>query len=193
MSEEIDDSGGGSKKESFLQIPSNQVLFYDDVTNDSIFNLNRNIDSVSKTMQLLKINYNLQAVPPVDILINSAGGEIFSAFSTVDRIISSKVPIHTYVEGVAASAATLLSVVGHRRFIRKNSFMLIHQLSSEIWGNFEQIRDETKNLEMVMKYIKKIYLDHTKISEKELTEMLKHDRYMDADECLSYGLVDEII
>ena len=118
------------KKDVSSQIPSNQVYFYEDVTRTSIFNLNRNLDTVSKTLQLLKINYNLPYIPPLELLVNSEGGEVFSAFGIVDRIKSNTVPIHTYVEGIAASAATLISVVGHKRFIRKNSFMLIHQVRS---------------------------------------------------------------
>ena len=181
------------KKDVSSQIPSNQVYFYDDVSRISIFNLNRNLDTVSKTLQLLKINYNLPYIPPLELLVNSEGGEVFSAFSAVDRIKSSTVPIHTYVEGIAASAATLISVVGHKRYIRKNSFMLIHQVRGGLWGSFSEFKDEMQNLELIMKYIRGIYLTHTKIPESDLAEILDHDTYLDANECIKYGLVDEIV
>lgn len=193
MSEDDGESDNIGKKDVSLQVPSNQVFFYDDITRGSIFNLIRNLDTVSKNLQLIKIHYNLPKVPALELLINSEGGEVFSAFSAIDRIKASTVPVHTYVEGIAASAATLLSVVGHKRYIRKNSFMLIHQVSSGIWGNFQQIQDGAKNLDLLMKYIKNIYLTHTKIPENDLNEILKHDSYMDAEECLKYGLVDAIV
>jgi ATP-dependent protease ClpP protease subunit len=44
-----------------------------------------------------------------------------------------------------------------------------------------------------MKCIKKIYLEHTKLKEPELDDILKHDIYLDAEEALKYGIVDEII
>lgn len=188
-----DDTSKTESKESSAQLSSNQIYFYDDVTRTSIYNLNRNLEIVSKNLLYVSINYNLIEVPPVELFISSEGGEIFSAFSAVDRIKSNKVPVHSYVEGIAASAATLLSVVANKRYIRRNSFMLIHQVSSSVWGNFQQIKEETNNLELLMKYIKNIYMTHTKFNESDLDKLLKQDLYLDAQECLKFGLVDEII
>lgn len=184
---------GKESKDSSLNLNSNQVYFYDDVTKQSIFNLNRNLDIVAKNLLMVKLSYNLIESPAIELYISSEGGEVFSAFSAVDRIKNSKVPVHSYVEGIAASAATLLSVVAQQRYIRKNSFMLIHQLSSSVWGNFAQIQEETKNLELLMKYIKNLYMTHTKIDESELDKLLKQDLYLDAEMCLKFGLVDYII
>jgi ATP-dependent protease ClpP protease subunit len=111
----------------------------------------------------------------------------------MDTIIQSKVPINTVVDGCAASAATLMSVVGHRRYITKHSYILIHQLSSIFWGNYEQLKDDMENSDKFMKMIKSIYKEHTKIPMKKLDEILKHDLWFTAEEALQYGLVDEII
>jgi ATP-dependent protease ClpP protease subunit len=129
----------------------------------------------------------------INLYINSCGGEIFGALSTIDRIKSNKIKIHSYVEGIAASAATLLSVVAHKRYIRKNSMMLIHQLSSENWGTYREIKDEVKNLDALMDTIKNIYLNHTKMTETYLNDILNHDIYLKSHECLELGLVDFII
>jgi len=85
-------------------------------------------------------------------------------FTTVDRISTCKVPIHTYVEGIAASAATLISVCGKHRFIGKTGVMLVHQLRSWCGGTHENFKDEAKNLEMLSDKIQKIYLEHTKFT-----------------------------
>lgn len=188
-----DESTKAESKECSPQITTNQLYFYDDVTRTSIYNLNRNLESLSKSLLFLTINYNLAQVPPIDLFISSEGGEVLSSFSAVDRIKNSKVPIHSYVEGGVASAATLLSVVAQKRYIRQNGFMLIHQVSSGVWGNFQQIRDEMNNLELIMKYIKSIYIQHTKFTTEELDNILKKDIYLDAQQCLAKGLVDEII
>ncbi len=71
--------------------------------------------------------------------------------------------------------------------------MMIHQLSGGIWGNYEIIKEEYENMELLMTCIKKIYLEHTKIPESDLIEILKHDTYLNAEECVKYGLVDEIV
>jgi ATP-dependent protease ClpP protease subunit len=193
MSDEETDVEQQKLSKDFVSISSNQVFFYDDVSRQTIYSLNRQLDSTAKAIQLLNIHYNLPVSPAIDLFINSEGGEVFSAFSAVDRIKSSPVPVHTYVEGFCASAATLLSVCAHKRYIRKNGFMLIHQVRSGLWGSFAEFQDEIQNLELIMRYIKQIYLEHTNIPESDLVEILKHDTYLNAEECIKYGLVDEIV
>ena len=130
---------------------SNQIYFYSDVARESVYVLNRQLIEVEKHLKYVQFTYNLIKPPDIELYISSEGGDVFSSFSTVDRIKSSTIPVNTYVEGIAASAATLLSVVGHRRYIRRNSFMLIHQLSSGMWGSFAQFKDEMQNLELIMR------------------------------------------
>ena len=111
----------------------------------------------------------------------------------MDTILRAKVPVHTYVDGFCASAATFLSVVGSRRFMSRNSYMLIHQLSTQFWGKYSEFEDEKKNLDLMMITIKNIYKKYTKVPLKELNTILKHDLLWDAEMCLEYGLIDEII
>jgi ATP-dependent protease ClpP protease subunit len=71
--------------------------------------------------------------------------------------------------------------------------MLIHQLSSGFWGNYQQFKDEIQNLDLIMKIIKNIYYAHTNFKEKELEEMLKHDLCLETSECLKWNLVDSVV
>lgn len=171
----------------------NKIYFYTDVTKDSILNLNRQIDELSKQMKLLQYMYKLPEPLPIELCISSDGGEVFPALSVVDKISQNEVPIHTYCEGVVASAATLISVVGKKRYMTKNSCMLIHQITSGLWGSYFEFKDEVQNLELTMEIIKRVYLQNTKYDEKTLEELLKHDLYLDAEECLKAGLIDAII
>ena len=125
--------------------------------------------------------------------INSYGGGIFDGLSVMDQIKKTRSPVITVVDGIAASAATFLSIVGSKRLIKKNSFMLIHELSSGMWGKYSEFVDEQTNLDKLMEIIKKIYLENTKISKNKIDEILKHDLYFDAKESLKLGLVDSIL
>ena len=100
--------------------------------------------------------------------------------------------MHTIIEGASASAATLMSVVGAKRYIRPHASMLIHQLSSWFGGKLAEIEDDYKNVTQMHETIKEIYKKHTKIRDAELEDMLKHDLWWKADKCLDEGLVDEI-
>lgn len=170
----------------------NRIYFYQDVTRDSMLALNKQIDEATKQAKIIQLSYNLAEPPPVEIHICSDGGEVYGAMASVDKIINNPVPIHTYCEGIVASAATLISVVGAKRFISKNSCMLIHQVTSGLWGNYMEFQDEIKNLDLIMKLIRNVYLKHTNYKPDELDAILKHDLCLSAEECLKMGLVDKI-
>ncbi len=111
----------------------------------------------------------------------------------MDRIQSSKVPVHSYAEGLVASASTLISVSCHKRYIRKNTILLIHQVRSWFEGTYEDFNDEKQNMDLIMKVVKDIYLKHTKFTEDELNTLLKRDIYLNAEDAIKYGLADEIV
>lgn len=171
----------------------NKIYYYTDVSRESILSLNRQIDELTKHMKMIQFTYNLPEPPPIEVHICSDGGDIFAAMASVDKIIDNPVPVDTYCEGLVASAATLLSAAGRKRYITKSSCMLVHQVSSGLWGNYMEFQDEIKNLELIMSMIKSVYLKKTKFDNKELENLLSHDLYLNAEKCIEYGLVDKII
>jgi ATP-dependent protease ClpP protease subunit len=106
---------------------------------------------------------------------------------------NNKININTIVEGQACSAATMLSMIGKTRQITQNSYMLIHNISSGFWGKMHEFEDEMKNLTLLTKDIRKLYNKYTNIKSKQLDQLLKKDLLLNANTCVSYGLVDEII
>ena len=194
LSADIDEQDGGSERSKHLTtINSNEIYFYTDVNNESCVLLNKSITDLGKQLQIAKITFGLEETPHIKLYINSDGGEVFGALSSVDRISKSEVPIHSYVEGMVASAATLISVSCHKRYIRKNSIILIHQLRSWFGGTHENFKDEVHNLDVLSNIIKQIYLKNTKFSEQELTKLLKRDIYLSAEDAIKYGLADKIV
>ena len=117
---------------------------------------------------------------------------IFAAFAAIDFITQSKIPVHTIVEGATASAATLMSIVGVKRYIRPHASMLIHQLRGWFGGKMTEIDDEYKNLEQMHRAIKGIYAKYTAIAEERVGDLLKHDLWWAAEKCLREKLADEI-
>lgn len=172
---------------------SNKIYFYSDVSKESVLNLFRQIDELTKQIKACQFSYNLPQSPVIELHIHSDGGDIFAGLSAIDKIADNPVPIDTYCEGVVASSATFMSLAGNKRYITKNSFMLIHQLSSGMWGNYAEFKDEVKNLDLLMTLIKNVYVKRTNIAETELADLLNHDLILDATNCLSYGLVDKIL
>ena len=178
-------------KDTKIERDNNHIYFHSEVDRESIFELIMLIKEAEEESVLTSFKLNIDEVP-IYLHINSFGGSIFAAFSAIDVIKACRVPIYTIIEGSTASAGTLISVVGKKRFIRPNAYMLIHQLSSSCWGKMSEIEDEFKNLQDLMEKIKEIYKEYTNIPKKELNELLKHDLWLDSNKCLKYGLVEEI-
>ena len=163
----------------------NKLYFYSEVTRSRNLDLNKALTELGNYYQSFPADLYLH--------INSYGGSVFAGLSSVDYILNCKSPVITVIDGCAASAATLMSVVGKKRYMHKHAYMLIHQLSSGMWGKYEDLKDDMENCDNFMKTIKAIYEEHTNIPKKELDKILKHDLWWDAETCLKYGLVDEII
>ena len=179
-------------EEKHIAVHENKIYYYSGVHRDGAVELNKKIGELQ--VRSLTMANNLDVEPyPIHLYINSGGGSITAGISSMDTILRSKVPIHTYVDGFCASAATFLSVVGSYRFMSRNSYMLIHQLSTNFWGKYSEFEDEKQNLDLMMKTIKRVYKEYTKVPMGKLDEILKHDLLWDAETCKSLGLIDEII
>ena len=182
------------EEESSNQVSTldNRIYFYSGVTTSNVLTFNKEIRNLN--VKILSSATALSSDPAnLYVHINSYGGSVFAGLAAMDYIRTSTVPVHSVIDGCAASAATLMSVVAKERYMHEHSFMLIHQLSSGMWGKYEELKDDMKNCDVLMKTIKKIYMERAKIPKSKLSQILKHDLWFDAKTCLNYGLVDEII
>ena len=174
-----------------VSVRDNHIYFYGNVTTKNAVKLNTAIRDITKKLINVQTDYGVENLK-IYLHINSFGGSVFAGLSVIDTILSNYIPIVSIIEGSAASAATLISVVCSERTIKPNSFMLIHQLSSGFWGKMEEIKDEFINLKKLMKKLKGIYKEHTSIKKDDLKDLLKRDLWLDSQESLKYGLVDRV-
>jgi len=186
---------GGDDTEVFSE--NNHIYFKTDVSRDSI---NRLCTLIRRKLQEYKNHeshnnlYNNVSPKPIYLHITSYGGSLYDAFIAYDYIKSSTVPIYTIVEGYAASAATIMSIAGIKRYITPTSVMLIHQLTTGMYGKYEELDEEIQNSKQDMNRIYDLYHRdcHGKMTKKEIIDELKHDRWWNANKCIQKGLCDEI-
>lgn len=171
----------------------NHIYFYQDVSPKSVMELGIAIKTLEQQIINLATNLGLSQVPPIHLHINSGGGCAFSGLAAASHILESQIPVFTYVEGSAASAATIMSCVGAKRHITEHSFMLIHQISTGVWGTYENLKDEKESMDALMEMLNSIYLKHTSMKKKQLKQLLKRDLWINPQMCLDFGLVDEVI
>tara|TARA_B100001094_G_scaffold327110_1_gene384575 strand:- start:683 stop:1303 length:621 start_codon:yes stop_codon:yes gene_type:complete len=165
----------------------NSIFFYADVSVSTIMKLNVAIRHLQN--EILKKNSRHEET--ITLYIHSNGGDVFAGLSGMDHIKTCKVPINTVVDGMAASAATFLVLGGVNKYMMPHSYMLIHQIKTGMWfGKYEELKDEVSNCDQIMKQLKRLYSENTKLPMKNITELMKHDLCLEAKECIKHKIVD---
>lgn len=193
------------KNENLIKIDSdtmwrhnNHIWLCASIDNDSANRVTRLIreaeDVIDTKIFKLESEFAITEIDiPIVLHIRSYGGIVLDAFAIIDILANARYPVDSVIEGYAASAATLISCTTRNRYITKNAYMLIHQLWSVSWGKFNELQDDFDNCKEFMRRINNIYEQNTKLTKKELKEVLKHDLWFTAKKCVKKGLVDEII
>ena len=185
---------------SFLEpdFPENSIYFHgpiDDLTVQHLSHLLIDIDTKNYRKFYTDISIGVEpSIPePIHLHIQSYGGSVIPGISLAETILQLYTPVYTYIDGFAASAATIISIVGKKRYMTENSLMLIHQISSNQQGKYKELKDDMVNLNTLTDIIRKLYLNYTDIEPDILDELLGKDIWLNSTECIRYGLVDKII
>ena len=95
-----------------------------------------------------------EEISNIYLYIFSDGGEVYSAFTIIDYILQSKINIITINEGCVCSSGVLISLAGKERYMRKNAYMLIHEIRSGCLGKYSEMQEEMKNNDRIMSDLK---------------------------------------
>ena len=131
----------------------------------------------------------------ITVNISSGGGSIMDGLSIFSAITNSEATVNTHIAGVAASIAGIIALAGSHVSIVDFGTIMIHD--PLITSNGEKIEDLTPEQETALKAMRASLLvilkNRTNKSEKELSEMMKAETWLNAKEALEGGFVDEII
>ena len=129
------------------------------------------------------------------LYINSPGGSITSGLSIYDTMQFIKPDVSTICVGQAASMGAILLAGGaeSKRFSLPNSRMMIHQPISGFQGQASDIDIHAKEVLKMKSLVNSILSKHTGKNEKQIAKDTDRDNFMDAEEALKYGLIDQIL
>jgi len=171
-----------------VKVIGNEILFYADVDRENALEFVEKFKKLE--IELLKKKAELFGYEPlIRVHIMSEGGCIFAGMTMMNTLESSRVKIVTIAQGSCCSAATFMLLGGSERRMGKNAYVLIHQISTEMWGNFQELKHELKSTDKFMRMLKKMYLEKTQIPDKMLKKLMKKDIYLSPKDCLKYGIV----
>jgi len=131
-------------------------------------------------------------VSTIRLRVNSGGGDVFDATAIYNMLVKHDAHVIVEIEGVAASAATVISMAGDEIRISENAHFMIHSASGIAWGNAEELRQYLTLLDNADELIRLAYSKRTGISASELVSMMDHDNWMTAAQALDFGFVDAI-
>ena len=182
-------------EDEFVHVQGSDVYFHCEVCETTVLELNMKLKKLELELLHKYLDLGIDQRPEIRIFIRSDGGDLHAGLSAMDCIKSlrKRVRVLTIADGVCASAATFILMGGSKRYMTKNSYILIHQLNMDgSWGKFEDFKDQMENLEQFMNKFRAIYTRETEIPTDELERLLKRDVYMDSDRCMEWYIVDGI-
>ena len=130
----------------------------------------------------------------VTVRINSGGGDVFAAHAIHNQLAAYKGRVTVLIDGLAASAATIIAVAGDRIIMPSNALFMIHNPAiglSDYYGADELLK-AAEALNTIKDSIVAAYRKRCKASAEELAAMMDAETWMGAAECLEKGFVDEI-
>ena len=130
----------------------------------------------------------------VTVRINSSGGDVFAAHAIHNQLMAYKGKVTVVIDGLAASAATIIAIAGDRIIMPSNALFMIHNPAiglSDYYGA-EELAKAVDALNAIKDSIVAAYRKRCKVSADELAAMMDAETWMGAAECLEKGFVDEI-
>lgn len=143
---------------------------------------------VSELLYLDSLNHE-----EISLYINSPGGEVNSGFAILDTMQFIKSDVRTIVVGMAASMAAFLLACGDKRCALKNAEVMIHQPLGGIQGQATDIKIVADHIIKTREKLVRILAEKTKKSASVIEADIERDHYMNAEEALAYGMIDEIL
>jgi ATP-dependent Clp endopeptidase proteolytic subunit ClpP len=128
----------------------------------------------------------------IDLHINSPGGEVFDGIAIYNLLKNHPATVTTYIDGIAASIASVIALAGDRVVMAENALYMMHMPSGMAMGNAETMRSFADVLDKVAGTMIGTYAAKSGKDEAEISAMMSDETWMSSDEALSAGFVDEI-
>jgi ATP-dependent Clp protease protease subunit len=131
----------------------------------------------------------------ISLYINSPGGIVTSGMAIYDTMQFIRPPVSTLCIGQAASMGSLLLTAGEKgmRYCLPHSRVMVHQPSGGFSGQASDIERHAQDIVKIKRRLNELYVKHTGQEYDTIEKTLDRDHFMNADEAMEFGIVDEVI
>ena len=179
------------KKQRFYQVTVNEaervadINIYGDITSWEWFDSDVSAHSIKTEIDALDVD-------TINVYINSYGGEVAEALAIYSVLKRHSASVHTFCDGFACSAATIIFCAGDVRTMGAISLMMIHNAMTYGFGNAEELRKAADDIEKITQSSVEAYKMVSNLSEEEIKEMMDKETWLTAEEALEYGFATDI-
>ena len=172
------------------------IIIYGDITSFATdltrwYGDDENIAEVSSRAIIKEIN-DLD-VDTINVYINSYGGEVAEALAIYSALKRHSASVHTYCDGFACSAATIIFCAGDVRTMGSIALMMIHNCMSYLgYANSNEMRKAAEDNDKINQSSIEAYKLVSNLSEDEIKTMMNDETWLTAEECLKYGFATEV-
>lgn len=131
---------------------------------------------------------SLDGMTDINIHVNSGGGDVFAGIAIYNILKNNTANKTTYVEGLAASAASLIALAGDTVIIPSSAQLMIHNVLTGVWGNANDLRKTADMLDQVGLSVINIYMENVKkdVTQEQIKQMMDDETWMTGDQASEY-------
>ena len=128
----------------------------------------------------------------LNIYINSPGGDVFAGQTIYSMLKRHKAYKNVYIDGLAASIASVIAMSGDTVFMPKNAMMMLHNPWTIGVGNSEEFRKLAEDLDKIRESLIAAYEGHSALTRDEIISIMDAETWLTATECEEYGFCDVV-
>ncbi len=129
----------------------------------------------------------------IAVRINSPGGDCFEGVAIYNLIRAQKVPVEVFVDGIAASAASIVAMAGDIVNVGIGAMLMIHNAMTMAYGDAPAFRKIADTLEKISQTVGGIYVKKTGKTAAQIAELMDAETWLDAQDAIKNGFADAIL
>lgn len=160
------------------------LYFFGDINSESLGEWQKYYPEDKAPKDVQDFLDQLDGISKIYVHINSGGGSVFGGIAIYNILKRHDAEIIVYVEGLAASIASVIAMAGDKIIIPANAQMMIHKPSSITWGNADDMRKEADILDGCQKVILNTYMQHTKegVTPEQINALIDAETWKNGEE-----------
>lgn len=171
------------------------LYIYDDVEGDKVNFWTDEVTESETSAKFMKTQLeNAKDVKNINLYINSYGGSVKEGLGIYNQLKRHTAYKTAYIDGFACSIASVIPMACDKTVMGNNALMMIHHASMGAYGNADELRKAANDVEVIDSASCSSYLDKAgdKLTAETLKQLLDGQTWLNAEQCLQYGLADEV-